>query len=46
MDACAALDREKTIWRKTRSSSAMSLRERTWVLVLAAPSKDHRGGIG
>jgi hypothetical protein len=39
MDACAALDREKTIWRKTRSSSAMSLRERTWVQVLAGGPK-------
>jgi mannose-1-phosphate guanylyltransferase len=35
MDVCAELDREKPIWRKTRSSSAMSHRERTWVLVLA-----------
>ena len=40
LDSCVELGREESTGRNTRSSSAMSHRERTWVMVLAGGAAD------
>jgi hypothetical protein len=40
LESCVELGQKKSICRNTRSSSAMSHRERTWAMVLAGGAAD------